>query len=154
MALIDREAGSISRQVDDFAIWRQGFEQQLLVRKQGLVSILEALVQDGAGGYPGSSNPDAVQVLAGLVGPSHAATAVLACHTQRITAAQQQLIKTHASGKRVTLLCNRCCNGGLLANSDVPVLISCCDVGQRLASCEVGISRCFKSGETVRRITF
>ena len=88
-------------QVEDFPSWRHQVESALGLRKHMLTCALERQL--------GDANTSAAEIractkaLAGMVGDSHAAAAMLNCYSHKIGRRQQQLIKQYASGAQERL---------------------------------------------------
>ncbi|GLC54294.1 hypothetical protein PLESTB_000847700 [Pleodorina starrii] len=97
IAVVDRDGAQLAAQVngDGLPAWRHAFESALAAQKVILVEELQRKLS-----HTNSSTLErrqAAQNLGLVVGPGQATQALLGCHSLRVRAAQQHLLKQHSA---------------------------------------------------------
>ncbi|KAG2482400.1 hypothetical protein HYH03_018661 [Edaphochlamys debaryana] len=97
IAVVERDAGLLAEQAggDGIPAWRYGFEGALAAQKAAMIEELQRqLAQTNSSTCERRA---AAQALGLLAGPGQATQALLRCHTLRVRAAQQHLLKQHSA---------------------------------------------------------
>ncbi|KAI8463224.1 MAG: hypothetical protein J3K34DRAFT_153633 [Monoraphidium minutum] len=96
LAILDRDAGVLSLEVDEFPSWRHHLENAIAMRKRALAAALERQLADAH-----ASGPEirfATRGLGQLLGDCHAVAAMLHCYSRKIAVHQALLMRQLSAG--------------------------------------------------------
>lgn len=96
LAILDRDAGALSLEVDEFPSWRHHLESAVALRKRSLAAALERQLADAHASGPEIRS--STRALGQLLGDCHGVAAMLHCYSRKIAVHRGALLKQLAAG--------------------------------------------------------